>query len=566
MLSWMCWCCYSQVHSSTSTYSTLDWFTNLAQSSSTNSRPAHISDPCLGQVSIHINDLQQAVQEAEQYQQQRHQFYSPHSPGSAAADAASADNCVLQLRLPLYGPVAGHNCTAGKHAAASRSQGLAMAAVQDSLSDFVADAMQCSAVSGTAASIARTKVALPGTSTQIKQQCQQPIAVFNPCTGSSSCTQGRAEVGELFVDASISVEQLLQPQDAVAAALAADMPVKALLEALEAQGQQMHLPQPLPRAAAVVAAHSVCSSGPSSTSSEEDAPAGAGAAGAAVAAELDAAVSLVSAVWRLWQLGTLADSAAAYQAAVDAAERAASRAAATAAADAAKGVPVGQRLHMRATADHVASSQECSWTLPAVHAYGNASSPAVHENSKLLQLQQHTDAGAHPSSKASGRRSTTACVLVSSSASSSACSSTCTSMTGSEAFSSADGSGELLYTSRYQNRQQQQQQPSRLQQSTGVSALEACNGGSSSSSMGPAWEQVLQLQQQAAVLHAQGKQAQHGPSPAAEAVLQLLSCRRLLPRAVSSCAATAQGSSSTVLPAMYYMQVLLDAAMIGGLR
>uniref|UniRef100_A0A383V8Q0 Uncharacterized protein n=1 Tax=Tetradesmus obliquus TaxID=3088 RepID=A0A383V8Q0_TETOB len=561
-----------QVHSSTSAYSTLEWFNtnNLAQSSSANSKPAHISDPCLGQVSILISDLQQAVQEAEQYQQQRQQFYSPHSPGSAAADVASADNYVLQLRLPLYGPVAGQDSTAGKHAAASRSQGLAMPAAQDSLADFVADTMQCSAVAGTAASIARTKVALPGTSThQIEQQCQQSIAVFNPCTGRSSCTQGRAEVGELFVDASISVEQLLQPQDAAAAALAADVPVKALLEALDTQGQQVHLPQPLARAAAVVEAYSICSTHPPSKPAEEDAPPSGSAAGAAAAAELDAAVSLMSAVWRLWQLGTLADTAAAYQAAITATEGVASRA--TAADDAAKGVPKGQRLHMRATADHVASSQECSWTLPAVHAYGNASSPAVHENSKLLQLQQHTDAGAHPGSKAGGRRSITACVLVSSSASSSACSSTCTSMTGSEAFSSADGSGELLYTSRYQNRQQQQQ-PSRLQQSTGVSALEACNGGSSgsssssSSSTGPAWEQVLQLQQQAAVLHTQGKQAQHGPSPAAEAVLQLLSCRRLLSRAASSCAATSEGSSSTVLPGMYYMQVLSDAAVIGGLR
>ncbi|WIA11378.1 hypothetical protein OEZ85_011499 [Tetradesmus obliquus] len=39
-----------QAHSSTSTYSTLEWFTCLAQSRSANSKPAHISDPCLGQV------------------------------------------------------------------------------------------------------------------------------------------------------------------------------------------------------------------------------------------------------------------------------------------------------------------------------------------------------------------------------------------------------------------------------------------------------------------------------------------------------------------------------------
>jgi hypothetical protein len=209
-------------------------------------------------------------------------------------------------------------------------------------------------------------------------------------------------------------------------------------------------------------------------------------------------VQLVAAVWKLWQLGTLADAAAEYEAAVGSAAAASSDGAGCAP------VPAGQRLRMRTTADNVALSTDCSWTLPAVHFNSSGHSQASCDGSSLLL--QHSGQHAFPGSITGERRSTTACVLVSSSASSSMCNSACTSMTGSEGLLSHDGS-EAPYLSRYQLRQQQQQQPSRLQQSTTVPALGVlwCSSSASGSSSCPAWEQVLQLQQQAEELHARGK-------------------------------------------------------------
>jgi hypothetical protein len=271
-------------------------------------------------------------------------------------------------------------------------------------------------------------------------------------------------------------------------------------------------------------------------------------------------VQLVAAVWKLWQLGTLDDTAAEYEAAIM------SAAAASSCDSGRTPVPAGQRLHMRTTADNIALSTDCSWTLPAVHFDSSGYSQASCDGSSLLL--QHSGQHALPGSKAGGRRSTTACVLVGASASSSMCSSSaCTSLSGSEGLPSHDGGAEGPYLSRYQLRQQQQQQqPSRLQQSTTAPALGVlCSSSSASgSSSCPAWEQVLQLQQQAEGLNAQEKEAQHGPSPAAEAVLQLLSLRRLSAGAVS---ATSRGdSSSTVVPSLYHLQLLSDAAVIGGLR
>jgi hypothetical protein len=420
-------------------------------------------------------------------------------------------------------------------------------------------------------------VALPSTGKQhTEQQIKSSFAIFDPCTGQSSGTQGRAEVGELFVDAAMSVEQLIQPQDAAAAAIAADMPVRALLEALEAQGQVLYPPRPLAKASAVLEACTAGSSHSTNTQLDEHAPAYgsfSGVAAAAAAASFELAVSLVAAVWKLWQLGTLADTAAAYQAAVAAAAAAAPSAntgTAAAAAAAAKDVSVHQRMCMRTTADNTTSlSQECSWMLPAVHA-GSELSQASQDSSRLLQLQQHIGSELY-SGKEGGQRSTTACVLV---GSSSACSSSCTSMTGSEVLVSSDGTGEPLYMSRYQHRQQQQQQQhqqaSRLQQSKPVAATDVLCGLSSSSRVSPAWEQVMQLQRQAEVLQLRGKQAQNGPSPIAEAVLQLLSLKRLLAAGILSPAAasedTSSRSSSAPLPGMYYLHLLSDAAVIGGLR
>jgi hypothetical protein len=541
------------VHSSTSPNSTLEWLNiNQAQSSNNHSKQASINDPCLGQVSISTSDLQQAVQEAEQYQQQRQQFYSPHSPDTAGAGCAGTDKCVLQLSLPLYGTVAGKDSAAGKHAAASSSHGTAAAAAQDSLAELIAEAAPYPAASSVTGGVANSKAPLPTASKKhFQQQCQQAMVVYNPSTGTSSGTQGRTEVGELFVDVTMRVEQLLQPQDATAVAAVTHTPVRGLLEALEAQGQQLHLPEPLARAAAVVEGRASASS--CTTSSQAVRAAADGAAAGAAAAHYDAAVQLVAAVWKLWQLGTLADAAAECEAAVTSAAAAGSfdgRAAA---------VPAGHRAHMRATADSIALSTDCSWTLPAVHYDSSRHSSASCDGS---MLQHHSGKHALPGSKAGGRRSTSACVLVGSSANSSVCSSACTSMAGCEGLLSADGSAEAPYMSRYQHRQQQQQ-PSRLQQSTAVPALEVFRSSSRSSC--PAWEQVLQLQLRAGALQAPHKEAQHGPGPTAESVLQLLSLQH-------SSAAVLAGSgddssrSSTVLPSLYHLQLLSDAAVIGGLR
>jgi hypothetical protein len=201
------------------------------------SKPASISDPCLGQVSISISDLQQAVPEAEHYQQQRQQFYNPQSCDAAGAEHAITGKCVLQLSVPVYEPVTGKGSAAGKHAIASRSDATSAAAAHDSLADLLGDAMPCPAASGAACGVASSKAALPTASKQhIQQQYQQTVPLYNPCTGTSSGTHGRAEVGELFVDASLHVEQLLQPQDAAAVSVVAHMPVRELLVALEAQG------------------------------------------------------------------------------------------------------------------------------------------------------------------------------------------------------------------------------------------------------------------------------------------------------------------------------------------
>lgn len=554
----------------------------LAQGASTFSKLASLTDSFIGQISIQISSLQQAMQKA--HRQRQHQAEQRRGSPSAASGVTQHQ---LHLVLPLYGP-----STAGSHGAAagnterniSASSGIRRSSRkvarhdqvpgaqygQVALPEFLADALQEPGC--TAAVVKQGKVPLPAKA--VPSQGAEHLVLHDPCTGTSSDVGGRAMVGEVRLLGSYRVEQQLQP-DATAVIAATEVPVAAMLEALEVQGCSVPLPQPLCHAAM-----DYRSGGFNATESE---PAASTTAGGTPAEQLGIAAELVTAVWKLWQQHALADSAAAYEAALLSATGPAACGRSTSPAGSTKSAclngaggscfGVNAPSLVRVAADMLPLSTQGSWSLPAVRqlptqgAVGSTSAPRDGFASSHNGGESFLDSTEGPRQSCSvggfaSMAATSACGVAGSNEGVSA--------TGCKFLQAGDSRSVPLAL--------HPQLQLTLQRSTSAAATAA--GSMVGQGMtqvlqdqAAAWFAVLQTQQQC-LSHVLERPSKQQATAVAAAVLQHLSLQSLMGGAACSRAAckaaalTDDGRAADVpaLPGVYYLQLLSDAAVIGGLR
>lgn len=538
-----------QVRSSQSSGATLDWFRQSSGLSSTHSRITTLSDYCIGQASVGLSALQQALQEA-----------TVHS----CDDKSQLQQQQQPLVLPLYGPLKGSTknggsgsgqpgspLTAVSRHSSNHSFGLSSkhckadghSMQQHSLPDFLADAaqheQQLAASCQAASAVAQCKapLAVPHTASAVSQGLQQ-LVLYDPVRGTSSGIQGREVVGKVHLLLSYHVEEQMVPAADLAGLSL--MSLESVLTSLPAQGQSVPLPQPLCAAKHTASGHI--------KSSDYAGPAEEQTTSTAGQAALEAAVSLVSAVWKLWKVGGLADVAEDYQAQLQVATASATAAQAAPAnncgrsksaftASAGPGGVGGSRAAAAGALEGhhsqcgmTSQGSGADWTLGTCHS--NAGSAAVSDAfaDRLSFLQSEY-----------GLSQTGSGILSQSSLQSSVCS---------DRYSSTAGGFRT-----------QPHQASRLQQVTHNTVDDRLAPNSHQQQQQQEGQQQLQgLPRQHAGVGQHSKPSIQSPEAAA-LMMQLLSLHRL-----AGAAGRAEPDVENVLPGVFYLHWLSDGAVLSGVR